>query len=164
MCGFQCSARIALLGDVVAHTADFHQFAFTIKNRTVGPGNPHPLAIFAHILVDIGAVVFQVAEDGFYHLAEVAVSHTFQLWHDGANHMLADQFTRSKAEKILGKGIHEQDMALWAHVQDQTACAFNQRSIMSFTFFERVFRQLALVDIAAHYHYCARIVLRIAYQ
>ena len=64
--------RLLALGDVVAHTKHFDNLPVLIADRRVGPCDPDPLPVPAHVLVDITAVSARAQRDLLYHERKVA--------------------------------------------------------------------------------------------
>ena len=96
-----------------------------VVDRPVGPADPHPAAVAAHVLVLTGQVALrphaEIGDQGAQvHPGRVVFGH------DGADHVLAEHLLGRVAEEGLGELVEEGDPAGAVHAQDDAVGVLDQ--------------------------------------
>ena len=96
-----------------------------VVDRPVGPADPHPAAVAAHVLVLTRQEVLRPGAEVSHEGAKVAPGRV-ALGHDGADHVFAEHLLGPVAEEALGELVDEGDAAGAVQAQDDAVGVLDQ--------------------------------------
>ncbi len=131
------------VGHVVAHAEHFPDPAVFVEDWLIGPGDPHALAVSAHVFIFIVGIGIGIVNDCIEQRGQVPTTG-FRGGHNRADDMLADDFFLEEPKEPFRELVEKGHPAMGIQPDDDAVGALNQLTILCFAFLQGCFCPLSL--------------------